>query len=119
MFGDAHGGRRGLRRVRGRPGGPFEREQAFGIGGQAQRLVDHALTVARNEHPGAQEPFRLLVQSLFSFRRKQLARGVRDACAVSAEVAAQLIGRAGLTRTDRPEVLSPGDFARLLRAWRA
>jgi 16S rRNA (adenine1518-N6/adenine1519-N6)-dimethyltransferase len=80
------------------------------------RLVPLATPVVT---PAEEEPFRLLVQSLFSFRRKQLARGVRDACAVSAEVAAQLIGRAGLTPTDRPEVLSPGDFARLLRAWRA
>jgi 16S rRNA (adenine1518-N6/adenine1519-N6)-dimethyltransferase len=68
--------------------------------------------------PHEEEPFRLLVQALFSFRRKQLARGVRDACGVSAVEAAALIARAGLTPTDRPEVLSPADFARLLRAWR-
>ena len=61
--------------------------------------------------------FRTMVQGLFSFRRKQMVRGVRDVCAVNGQGAVELLDRAGIRHTDRPEVLGPADFARLLRAW--
>ena len=64
-------------------------------------------------------PFRALVTSLFSFRRKQMARAVREALSLDASAAADVLARAGIRSTDRPEVLAPEDFARLLRASRA
>lgn len=61
-------------------------------------------------------PFRALVTSLFSFRRKQMARAVRETLGIDAAAAADLLSRALIRPTDRPEVLAPADFARLLRA---
>ena len=66
--------------------------------------------------PAEEEGFRLLVQGLFSFRRKQMVRAVRNVCRVSAERSAEMLEAAGIVATDRPEVLAPADFARLLRA---
>jgi len=66
--------------------------------------------------PAEEEAFRALVQGLFSFRRKQMVRAVRNVCRVSAADSAALLERAGIRAMDRPEVLAPADFARLLRA---
>ncbi|MEA3246679.1 MAG: 16S rRNA (adenine(1518)-N(6)/adenine(1519)-N(6))-dimethyltransferase RsmA [Gemmatimonadota bacterium] len=65
----------------------------------------------------AEEPaFRDFVQALFSFRRKQLVRALREALDLAPAASADLVARAGLDPTARPEVLSPADFATLLRA---
>ena len=66
--------------------------------------------------PAEEEAYRLLVQGLFSFRRKQMVRAVRNVCRVSAERSAEMLAAAGIVATDRPEVLAPANFARLLRA---
>jgi len=66
--------------------------------------------------PAEEQAFRSLVQGLFSFRRKQMVRAVRDVCGVNGLGAVALLERAGIRATDRPEVLAPSDFARLLRA---
>jgi 16S rRNA (adenine1518-N6/adenine1519-N6)-dimethyltransferase len=66
--------------------------------------------------PAEEQPFRRLVQSLFSFRRKQLVRAVREATSLAPDAARRAVAEAGLEATVRPETLSPDDFARLLRA---
>jgi 16S rRNA (adenine1518-N6/adenine1519-N6)-dimethyltransferase len=66
--------------------------------------------------PHEEAPFRTLVQSLFSFRRKQMARALREARGLDATAAAAALARAAIRPADRPEVLTPDDFARLLRA---
>jgi len=66
--------------------------------------------------PAEEADYRVLVQGLFSFRRKQMIRAVRNVCRVSAERSAEMLAAAGIEPTDRPEVLAPADFARLLRA---
>jgi 16S rRNA (adenine1518-N6/adenine1519-N6)-dimethyltransferase len=60
--------------------------------------------------------FRALVVGLFGFRRKQLLRGVRELTGWSSEPAGELLERAALNPTVRPEVLSPEDFMRLHRS---
>lgn len=68
----------------------------------------------------AEEPaYRDFVQALFSFRRKQLVRALREALDLAPAASAELVARTGLDPTARPEVLSPADFATLLRARRA
>lgn len=66
--------------------------------------------------PAEETAYRDLVQTLFSFRRKQLVRALREALGVTPGVAKALVERAGLPPAARPEVLSPADFATLLRA---
>jgi 16S rRNA (adenine1518-N6/adenine1519-N6)-dimethyltransferase len=66
--------------------------------------------------PGEEARFRSLVQQLFSYRRKQMIRALRAACSLDAVAAASVLERAGIRQTDRPEVLAPADFARVLRA---
>ncbi len=63
-----------------------------------------------------EEPFRVLVQGAFGLRRKQLRRVVRTLWSLGAEEADAVLARAGLDGEARPEVLSPIDFAALLRA---
>ncbi len=63
--------------------------------------------------------YRALVQAAFGLRRKQLRRVVRTICALDAEGADRVVNAAGLDPELRPEVLTPDDFARLLRATRA
>ncbi len=65
-----------------------------------------------------EDAYRALVQAAFGLRRKQLRRVVRTACHLSAEAAERATDAAGLDPASRPEVLTPGDFARLLRATR-
>jgi 16S rRNA (adenine1518-N6/adenine1519-N6)-dimethyltransferase len=60
-------------------------------------------------------PFRRLVVGLFSFRRKQLLRGLRELTGWEAQQVGDLLHRLGLEETARPETLAPDRFAALLR----
>jgi 16S rRNA (adenine1518-N6/adenine1519-N6)-dimethyltransferase len=57
--------------------------------------------------------FRAFVQASFGLRRKQMLRVVRTVRGLSPEDASALLERAGIDPMARPEVLAPGDFARL------
>lgn len=59
--------------------------------------------------------FRALVVGLFGFRRKQMLRGVRELTKWETPRVSDLLTRAGVLETVRPEVLSPAEFARLHR----
>jgi 16S rRNA (adenine1518-N6/adenine1519-N6)-dimethyltransferase len=59
--------------------------------------------------------FRRLVVGLFGFRRKQLGRGLRELTSWSAERGGEVLQRAGLSGTARPETLAPLEFLWLLR----
>ena len=61
-------------------------------------------------------PFRTMVVGAFGFRRKQMQRVVRALWGVGAGEAGEVLSRAQIDPTARPEVLTPDDFARLLRA---
>lgn len=60
--------------------------------------------------------FREMVIGAFGFRRKQMARVVRTLWSLGAGEASLLLERAEIDAMNRPEVLGPADFARLLRA---
>jgi len=60
--------------------------------------------------------YRAMVVGAFGFRRKQMQRVVRELWGLGAVEAAELLARAGVEPAARPEVLTPADFARLLRA---
>lgn len=79
------------------------------------RLVPRAAPLINREE---EVPFRTLVQGLFSYRRKQMLRALRSVRGMSADDAAAALARAEIVATDRPEVLAPIDFVRLLRALR-
>ena len=66
-----------------------------------------------------EDAYRTLVLSSFGLRRKQLRRVVRTVCSLGAEAAELVVRAAGLDSEARPEVLTPTEFARLLRASRA
>lgn len=66
--------------------------------------------------PAEEEPYRLLVQGAFGLRRKQLRRVLRTLWSLDAEHADAVLARAGLDGELRPEVLTPMQFALLLRA---
>lgn len=68
--------------------------------------------VSASEEPA----YRAMVVGAFGFRRKQMQRVIRELWDLGAEDAAATLVRAGIEPTDRPEVLTPADFARLLRA---
>jgi 16S rRNA (adenine1518-N6/adenine1519-N6)-dimethyltransferase len=68
--------------------------------------------------PEEERPFRLLVQGAFGMRRKQMRRVVRSLYALDAEAADALLDAAGIEPEVRPEVLSPAQFAALMRAAR-
>jgi 16S rRNA (adenine1518-N6/adenine1519-N6)-dimethyltransferase len=59
--------------------------------------------------------FRAFVQAAFSLRRKQMLRVLRTVKGLSAEEAANLLERAAIAPSSRPEVLSAEAFARLYR----
>jgi 16S rRNA (adenine1518-N6/adenine1519-N6)-dimethyltransferase len=61
------------------------------------------------------ETFRRMVVGIFGFRRKQLLRGMRELTGWDADKVRQILERAGLTETIRPEGLEPAAFARLHR----
>ena len=65
--------------------------------------------------PAEEAPFSRFVRDAFGMRRKQLRRVIRSLWNLSAEQAEALLGRCGIDPAARPETLSPGDFARLLR----
>jgi 16S rRNA (adenine1518-N6/adenine1519-N6)-dimethyltransferase len=64
-----------------------------------------------------EEPFRRFVMDAFSMRRKQLRRVIRSVWQISAEEADAIISACGLDPSARPETLSPGDFAKLVRTY--
>ncbi|HEX3232835.1 MAG TPA: 16S rRNA (adenine(1518)-N(6)/adenine(1519)-N(6))-dimethyltransferase RsmA [Gemmatimonadales bacterium] len=66
--------------------------------------------------PREQALFRRLVVGIFGFRRKQLLRGLRELTGWEAARVSGVLATAGLRGDVRPEVLSPGEFAGLLRA---
>jgi 16S rRNA (adenine1518-N6/adenine1519-N6)-dimethyltransferase len=66
--------------------------------------------------PGDQARYRRLVVGLFGFRRKQLARGLRELTGWDAPAVAGVLERTGIPPDVRPEVLAPATFADLLRA---
>jgi 16S rRNA (adenine1518-N6/adenine1519-N6)-dimethyltransferase len=78
------------------------------------RVVPRADPVVREEE---ETPFRVLVQSAFSFRRKQMRRVVRSVWDVDAQAAEALLARAGIDPSTRPETIAPEEFARLMRAF--
>jgi 16S rRNA (adenine1518-N6/adenine1519-N6)-dimethyltransferase len=65
--------------------------------------------------PAEEEPFRIFVQEAFGMRRKQMRRVLRELWGLTAERAEAFLGAAAITPTARPEILSPSDFAHLLR----
>lgn len=67
---------------------------------------------------GDEAAYRTMVQAAFGLRRKQLRRVVRTIFSMDAEAADRVVTAAALDPESRPEVLSPDDFARLLRASR-
>ena len=77
------------------------------------KLTPRAVPVIGVEHEAR---FRSFVQAAFGLRRKQLIRVVRTITAMDAERAAQVIETCGLDPSARPEVLTPQDFAKLVRA---
>ena len=62
------------------------------------------------------ESFRSVVVGLFSFRRKQLQRAIRELTGWDPSQANSVLRNAGLPEAVRPEVLSPAEFVRLWRA---
>ena len=58
--------------------------------------------------------FRRLVVGLFSFRRKQLVRGLRELTGWPVERVTMVLERAGLAASARPETVEPYGFAALL-----
>jgi 16S rRNA (adenine1518-N6/adenine1519-N6)-dimethyltransferase len=61
------------------------------------------------------DSFRSMVVGLFGFRRKQIGRGLRELTGWGLSRASDLLRRAEIEGTVRPEVLSPADFVRLHR----
>lgn len=68
------------------------------------------LVTADEEHR-----FRVLVQSAFGMRRKQMRRVVRSLYSLDAEAADVVLARAGIAPEVRPEVLTVVQFVALLR----
>ena len=58
---------------------------------------------------------RVLVQSAFGMRRKQMRRVVRTLYSLDAEAAQDILTRAGIDPEVRPEVLTVEQFVALLR----
>lgn len=61
-------------------------------------------------------PFRRFVVGLFGFRRKQLARGLRELTDADPATVGGWLERAGITPTARPQELAPPQFVRLFQA---
>lgn len=66
--------------------------------------------------PALEARYRKFVLAAFGLRRKQLVRVVRTIANLDAEQATAVVEAAGLATDVRPEVLTPADFARLVRA---
>ena len=65
--------------------------------------------------PDEEERFRLFVQQAFGMRRKQMRRVVRSLLSLPADRAEALLALAAIDPEARPETLTPGQFAALLR----
>lgn len=63
-------------------------------------------------------PFRQFVVGLFSFRRKQLARGLRELTGASPSKVSSWLSAAEVAEATRPEMLDPATFVRLFTATR-
>ena len=57
--------------------------------------------------------FRRLVVGLFSYRRKQVIRGLRELTGASAERVGQWLAAAGIEESRRPQAISPAEFVTL------
>jgi 16S rRNA (adenine1518-N6/adenine1519-N6)-dimethyltransferase len=66
--------------------------------------------------PEEQWSFRRLVVGLFGFRRKQLARGLRELTGWEPARVGAVLDRIGVPAASRPEVVAPATFAALHRA---
>jgi 16S rRNA (adenine1518-N6/adenine1519-N6)-dimethyltransferase len=66
--------------------------------------------------PAEERPLRVLVQSAFGMRRKQMRRVLRSIYALDAEGADALLAASGVEAEVRPETLTPEQFVALLRA---
>jgi 16S rRNA (adenine1518-N6/adenine1519-N6)-dimethyltransferase len=69
--------------------------------------------------PDEERPFRAFVTGLFGFRRKQLVRALRELTGIGAEVAREVLVRAGVEPSARVETLAPGVILGLFRVVRA
>jgi 16S rRNA (adenine1518-N6/adenine1519-N6)-dimethyltransferase len=67
-------------------------------------------------HSGEEVPLRTFVQAAFGMRRKQMQRVLRSLYNLDAVRAGSLLRDLEIDPESRPEVLSPWDFVRLLRA---
>ena len=74
------------------------------------RLTPRAMPLVKLESLPA---FRAFVQAAFGLRRKQMLRVLRTVRGMSPQEASDLLDRAAIDPTARPEVLSPEDFMRL------
>jgi 16S rRNA (adenine1518-N6/adenine1519-N6)-dimethyltransferase len=61
------------------------------------------------------ESFRALTVGLFSFRRKQVLRGLRELTGLDAEAVSQYLAQLEISPSLRPEVLDPRQFVQLHR----
>ncbi len=78
--------------------------------------VLHLIPRAEPLIPPADVPaFRTLVTSLFSYRRKRMQRGLREALGVDAETAAAMLAAAEISPDVRPEVVEVEAWVRLQR----
>ncbi len=66
--------------------------------------------------PAEQWSFRRLVVGLFGFRRKQIARGLRQLTGWEPAQVSEVLARIGVPAASRPEVLAPATFVALHRA---
>jgi 16S rRNA (adenine1518-N6/adenine1519-N6)-dimethyltransferase len=66
--------------------------------------------------PGEEAPLRMFVQAAFGMRRKQVQRVLRSLYNLDAARVTSLLRDLEIDPEARPEVLSPWDFVRLLRA---
>jgi len=64
--------------------------------------------------PGQILPFRRLVTSLFSYRRKRMLKALREATGLAPEAAAEALAAAGIDPEVRAEVVDAAAFVRLL-----
>jgi 16S rRNA (adenine1518-N6/adenine1519-N6)-dimethyltransferase len=88
---------------------------AFSPPPKVESAVVRIVPLAEPLVPDARVPaFRRLVVGLFGFRRKQLARGLRELTGWSAERVTEALGQAGLRGAVRPETVEPAGFAALL-----
>jgi 16S rRNA (adenine1518-N6/adenine1519-N6)-dimethyltransferase len=81
----------------------------------------HSAVVRLRFHPpshevGSPETFSRIVRGVFLQRRKRLSNALQPVAATFGTSAAELIDRAGVDGTVRPEELSIADFARIARA---